>query len=144
MEAQTPAEGILLHRSFGDAKSYEVQCECGCGEHTHHVWIEADDSGVSVQTFVELKTDWWTENVEKRYDIDNDMLQWYDWFWKGLWNSLCTRLRLTKDIWLKGYVKYEGTICMSRQQALNYSEVLKSAVVDVEEFRKNKCLPETK
>ena len=137
MEAQTPAEGILLHRSFGDAKSYNVQCECGCGEHTHHVWIEADDSGVSVQTFVELKTNWWTENVEKRYDIDNDMLQWYDWFWKGVWNSLCTRVRLTKDIWLRGYVKYEATICMSRQQALNYSEVLKSAVVDVEEFRKN-------
>ena len=137
MEAQTPAEGILLHRAYGDAKSYEVQCECGCGEHTHHVWIEADDSGVSVQTFVELKTDWWTENVEKRYDIDNDMLQWYDWFWKGVWNSLCTRVRLTKDIWLHGYVKYEATICMSLQQALNYSEVLKSAVADVEEFRKN-------
>ena len=137
MEAQTPAEGILLHRSFGDAKSYEVQCECGCGEHTHHVWVEADDSGVSVQTFVELKTDWWTENVEKRYDIDNDMLQWYDWFWKGVWNSLCTRVRLTKDIWLHGYVKYEATICMGRQQALNYSEVLKSAVADVDEFRKN-------
>ena len=137
MEAQTPAEGILLHRAYGDAKSYEVQCECGCGEHTHHVWVEADDSGVSVQTFVELKTDWWTENVEKRYDIDNDMLQWYDWFWKGVWNSLCTRVRLTKDIWLHGYVKYEATICMGRQQALNYSEVLKSAVADVEEFRKN-------
>jgi hypothetical protein len=135
MKAQEPAEGILIRRSFGDAKSYAVECECGCGEHTHHVWVEADDCGVTVQTFIELKTDWWTENVEKRYDIDNKALQEFDWFWKGLWNSFCTRLRLTSDIWLHGYAKYEGTICMSKQQALNYSETLKKAVKDVEEFR---------
>lgn len=135
MKAQEPAEGILLRKDWGDAKSYAVECECGCGEHTHHVWVEADDCGVTVQTFIELKTDWWTENVEKRYDIDNKALQEFDWFWKGLWNSFCTRLRLTSDIWLHGYAKYEGTICMSKQQALNYSETLKKAVKDVEEFR---------
>lgn len=137
MNPQTPAEGILLRKDFGDSKSYEVSCECGCGEHTHHVWVEADECGVSVNTYVELKTDWWTEAVEKRYDIDNEVLQEFDWFWKGLWNSLCTRVRLTKDIWLHGYAKYEGTLCMSKQQATNYAETLKQAVVDVEKFRKN-------
>ena len=136
MEAQIPAEGIMLHRSYGDAKTYVVQCECGCEGHTHHVWVEADDSGVSVQTFVELKTDWWTENVEKRYDIDNEALQEFDWFWKGVWNSLCTRVRLTKDIWLHGYVKYEATLIMSKQQATNYGHTLLSAVEDVEAFRR--------
>ncbi len=135
MEAQTPAEGILLRKSFGDSKSYEVSCECGCGEHTHHVWVEADDFEVSVQTFVEMKTNWWTESVEKRYDIDNEVLQEFDWFWKGLWNSMCTRVRLTKDIWLHGYAKYEGTLCMSKQQATNYGHTLLTAVADVEKFR---------
>jgi hypothetical protein len=137
MEAQTPAEGILLRKSYGDAKSYVVECECGCGEHAHHVWVEADESGVTVQTFVELKTDWWSENVEKRYDIDNNLAQWYDWFWKDIWNGLVTRLRLTRDIWFHGYVKYEATLIMNQQQTLNYAETLKSAMADVEEFRKN-------
>ena len=136
MEAQIPAEGIMLHRSYGDAKTYVVQCECGCEGHTHHVWVEADDSGVSVQTFVELKTDWWTENVEKRYDIDNNLAQWYDWFWKDIWNGLVTRLRLTRDIWFHGYVKYEATLIMSKQQATNYGHTLLSAVEDVEAFRR--------
>ena len=136
MEAQIPAEGIMLHRSYGDAKTYVVQCECGCEGHTHHVWVEADDSVVSVQTFVELKTDWWTENVEKRYDIDNNLAQWYDWFWKDIWNGLVTRLRLTRDIWFHGYVKYEATLIMSKQQATNYGHTLLSAVEDVEAFRR--------
>ena len=137
IEAQTPAEGILLRKDFGDTKSYVVECECGCGEHAHHVWVEADEGGVTVQTFVELKTDWWTETVEKRYDIDNNLAQWYDWFWKDIWNGLITRLRLTRDIWFHGYVKYEATLIMNQQQTLNYAETLKSAMADVEEFRKN-------
>jgi hypothetical protein len=136
MNPQTPAEGILLRKDWGDAKSYVVECECGCEQHTHHVWVEADEGGVSVRTYVELKTDFWTQAVEPKYDIDNDMLQWYNWFWTGLWNSLCTRLRLTKEIWFNGYAKYEGTICMSRQQATNYAETLINAVADVTEFRK--------
>ena len=136
MKAQTPAEGILLHRDYGDMKFYTVTCECGCDEHSHQICVEADEGGVSVQTFVELKTDFWTQAVEPKYDIDNDMLQWYNWFWTGLWNSLCTRLRLTKEIWFNGYAKYEGTICMNRQQATNYAETLINAVADVTEFRK--------
>ena len=83
-----------------------------------------------------LTTNFWKENVEPNYHIDNDLAQWYNWFWTGIWNGLCTRFRLTKEIWFNGDVKYESTMCMSRQQALNYAEVLTSAVKDVEEFRK--------
>ena len=36
----------------------------------------------------------------------------------------------------KGYVEYEGTVIMTQQQAVNYAETLKSAVTDVEKFRK--------
>jgi len=138
MKAQTPAEGILLHRDYGDMKFYTVTCDCGCDKHSHQICVEADDSGVTVQTYTTQKTDWWTEGIGKRYDINNKIFQWYDWFWKDCWNSLCTRLRLTRDIWFKGYVKYEATLIMTEQQALNYAETLKRAVDDVKEFRKNK------
>jgi hypothetical protein len=38
----------------------------------------------------------------------------------------------------KGYIEYEASIIMSQQQALNYADTLKSAVKDVETFRKQK------
>jgi hypothetical protein len=92
--------------------------------------------GVNVNTYATVKTDYWTDSVKKRYDIDNPWLQEWDWFWKDLINGFLTRLRLTWDIWIKGYVRAETTALMSEQQALNYAETLKSAISDVKEFRK--------
>jgi len=79
----------------------------------------------------------WTESIKPRYDIEIPILQSFDWFWKSIWNGLATRLRLTRDIWLHGYVKYEASLIMTEQQALNYSDTLLKSVEDVKEFRKN-------
>ena len=136
MNPQIPAEGILLRRDYGDAKSYRIDCECGDEQHTHHVWIEADDSGVVVKAFVTETTNYWSESVAKRYDIDNETFQQYDWVWKDFINGLVRRLKLTWSVWIKGRVEYESTLCMSKQQALNYAAVLNKSVSDVEEFRK--------
>lgn len=135
MNAQLPAEGILLNKDFGTAKSYTVYCTCGCGIE-QNLWVEAEeDFGITIHTYTIEKTDYWTEAVPKRYDISNDWIQEFDWFWKDLWNGLCKRLRLTKNIWVDGYVKYESTMILTKQQALNYSEILKQAIEDVEQFR---------
>lgn len=109
MNAQIPAEGILSQRDYGDAKTYKVMCDCQCDDCTHTVWIEAEDIGVTVTTFTKQKTNWWSKTR-----------------WAAMWTLLT-----------KGYIEYEASIIMSRQQAVNYAETLKSAIVDVEEFRKN-------
>ena len=108
MKAQTPAEGILLRKDWGDAKSYTVTCECGGSDCAHNVWVEADDSGVTVNTYTEQKTNFWSMNR-----------------WQLIWRLLTT-----------GYVKYEASIIMSEQQAVNYADTLKSAVKDVKTFKK--------
>jgi hypothetical protein len=135
MKPQTPAEGILKTNDYGDSKWYQVVCGCGQPDHTVTVEVEADDSGVSVNTYATVKTDYWTESVKKRYDIDSPWLQEWDWFWKDLVNGFFTRLRLTWDIWIKGYVRAETTTLMSEQQAINYAHTLTSAVKDVKLFR---------
>ena len=135
MKAQTPAEGILVQHDFGDSKWYQINCECGNDDHLITVEVEADECGISVHTHTTQKTNYWTEHIEKRYDIDSPWLQEFDWFWKDLWNGLVTRLQLTKNVWWDGYVKYESTTTMSEQQALNYAETLKSAIKDVTAFR---------
>ena len=136
IKAQTPAEGILKTNDFGDSKWYQVVCGCGQPDHTLTVEVEADECGVNVNTYATVKTDYWSESVKKRYDIDNPYLQELDWALKDIWNGLVTRLKLTWTVWTKGYIKAETTVTMSEQQALNYAETLKSAIKDVKDFKK--------
>jgi hypothetical protein len=107
MKAQTPAEGIMLYKDWGPSKMYKIMCDCGSDECSHTVDIEADDSGIVVTTYTTQKTKWWSMN---RFQI--------------IWTLLT-----------KGYIEYQASIYMSRQQALNYAETLKSAIADVEKFR---------
>mgnify|MGYP003340471989 FL=1 len=110
MTAQLPAEGILLHKDFGDAKYYVVSCDCCSTDCAHQVCVEADETGVSVTTYTTQKTNWWSRNR-----------------WQILWELLT-----------RGYVKYEASIIMTEQQALNYARVLESSSVDVAAFRKQR------
>jgi hypothetical protein len=137
MKAQTPATGILKTHDWGNSKWYHVVCGCGQPDHSIDFEVESADTGVSVNTYVKVKTDYWSEVVKKSYSIDNPVLQAFDWFWKDVVNGFLTRLKLTWKIWIHGYVVAETTILMSRQQALNYAETLKTAVADVEEFEKS-------
>jgi hypothetical protein len=136
MKAQTPAEGILKTNDYGDSKWYHVVCGCGQPDHSVTVEVEADECGINVNTYATVKTDYWSESVKKRYDIDSPYLQELDWAIKDIWNSFVNRLKLTYSIWINGYVKAETTVTMSEQQALNYAETLKSAIKDVETFKK--------
>lgn len=136
MKAQTPAEGILMRGNYGDSKFYQVVCGCGQEYHDHNVEVEAAETGVNVNIYATAKTDYWTEVVRKRYDIDNTWQQEFDWFWKDLVNGIWTRLKVTWEVWTTGAVRVETTIAMSEQQALNYAETLKSAAKDVQDFRK--------
>jgi hypothetical protein len=138
MKAQTPAEGILKKNDWGDCKVYEIVCDCGQANHNHNSFVEADETGVSVQTFISVKSDYWSETIKPRYDIDSIWLQEIDWAVKGIVNSFINRVKLTWTLWTKGYVECETTLCMTKQQALNYAETLKSAIKDVEEFTKER------
>ena len=136
MKNETPALGIMRTSDFGDSKFYKVVCGCGQPDHDIDFEVEAAETGVNVNTYITAKTDYWTETVKKRYDIDSIWLQEFDWFWKNLVNGVITRLKLTWTVWTQGYVKTETTIAMSEQQALNYAETLKSAIQDVKNFQK--------
>ena len=109
MQAQKPAEGILKRNDWGDTKTYSVTCDCGCNDHTHNVWVEADNTGVTVNTYTMQKTNFWSMTR-----------------WQHMWKLLTT-----------GYVELESSNIMSAQQALNYAETLKSAVKDVGIFQKS-------
>jgi len=108
MTPELPAQGILKRNDWGDAMTYQVVCECGDSNHDHNVWIEAEDHNITVTTYTQQKSKWWSMNR-----------------WQTMW-ILLTR----------GYVEYEASIIMTQQQAINYAETLKKAVEDVETFKK--------
>ncbi len=136
MKSEKPAQGIMMTGDYGNSKFYKVVCGCGQPDHDLDFEVEAEDTGVNINTFVTAKTDYWTESIKKRYDINNPYLQELDWALKDIWNGLVTRLKLTWTVWTKGYVRCETTITMSEQQALNYADTIKSAIQDVKDFKK--------
>jgi hypothetical protein len=137
LKPEIAIEGIMKTGEYGDAKFYKVSCQCGFPDHDIDFMVEADETGVNVNTHVTVKTDYWSESVKKRYDIDNPYLQELDWTVKDIWNGFVTRLKLTWRVWTKGYIETESTIAMTEQQALNYAETLKSAIKDVQNFKKS-------
>lgn len=114
MTPETPAQGILKINEWGNSKMYHVACDCGNDDCAHTIDIEASDCSVDVTIYATLKTNYWS------------------------WNGLFARLRLTWDLWIHGHARYQSTIVMREQVALNYAEMLKSAVADVKAFREER------
>jgi hypothetical protein len=110
MKTQTPAEGILKRNDWGDSKLYHVVCDCGSDDHTHNLWVEAEDIGVTVTIYATIKTPWWSTNR-----------------FKQIWSLLT-----------KGYLQYETVLTMNEQTAFNYSETLKTAIKDVKQFKEER------
>ena len=110
LKPQTPAEGILKKNDWGDAKMYHVVCDCGQPDHEHSLWVEADETGISVTIYATVKSPWWSMNR-----------------FKQIWSLIS-----------KGYLKHETVLTMNQQSAINYAETLKSAVKDVSAFKQPK------
>ncbi len=138
MKAQTPAEGILKRSDFGNSMYYQVVCNCGQEYHDHNVEVEASETGVNVHVYVTIKSDYWSDTWQKRYDIENNLAQEADWFWKDLVNGFIRKVKVTWQLWTTGAVTTETTIAMTEQQALNYAEILKTAIKDVKTFKENR------
>jgi hypothetical protein len=135
LKTQEPAEGILKRNDFGDSKYYQVVCGCGQEYHDHNLEVEADQTGINVNLYITVKTNYWSELIEKRYDIDSPWLQELDWFAKDLINGLWTRLKVTWELWTTGAVTAQSTIAMSEQQAYNYAKTLENSIQDVKNFK---------
>ena len=108
MQPQTPAQGILLQRDRGSAKTFHVECECTDPYHAHTVDVSIDDGTISVEVWTTAETPVW--NISR---------------WKLIWQLLT-----------KGNIKYNVALILNEQQALNYATALTKAIEDVKEFKR--------
>lgn len=137
MNAEVPATGIMKNSDYGNFKTFTVSCVCQSPDHNHQLVVEADEIGINVTIFTNATTDYWSESIKQNYEIENEWVSKVDGVWKTLWNGLLRRIKLTKDIWATGYAKHEACIILTTQQALNYAEVLKQSIQEIENFQKN-------
>ena len=107
MKVEKPAQGVLLLHDWGHSKMYKAVCECTSDDCTHTIDVEADDHDVTVTIYTTQRTNFWSKHR-----------------WQHLWKLL-----------IKGYTEFEASIVLKKQVALNYANVLQSAVKDVEELK---------
>lgn len=130
MKAQTPANGILALADNMGYKHYKVTCECSSDGHQHDIFVEADKHRTVVVTIYSKQTTSYQQKFSMSYQENSILL-----FFKEFINNLFNKIRLTKDIWCKGYIEYESDIILNKQQALNYATALKNAVSDLEKIK---------
>lgn len=110
IKPQKPAEGISLEKDFGDAKVFNVECDCTSDDHAVKMWIE----------------------VQRDRDIPDVEVSFYVTTWTPLWEGFGARLRAVYDILFKGVNKQEHHILLNKQSALNFSYAILNTVKEME------------
>jgi hypothetical protein len=111
MKAQTPAQGISIDKDFGNAKVFNVECDCSADDHAVKMWIE----------------------VQRDPDIPDVEVSFYVTTWTPLWKGWPQKLKAVYDILVNGVHKQEHHILLNKQSALNFAEAIKDTVKELEE-----------
>lgn len=110
MKTQVPAQGISLDRDFGDAKIFNIECDCTDDRHSVKMWIElngdSDTKDVEMIFYVNTTTPFWTEGFSRI---------------KAAWNIL-----------FKGYREDHHTLILNKQAALNVASTINTVVKELE------------
>jgi hypothetical protein len=108
---QRPAQGISLDKDFGDAKVFNVECDCSSDDHAVKMWIE----------------------VQRDQDIPDVEVSFYVTTWtKNFWNNWPARICAVYDILFKGVHKQEHHMLLNKQSALNFAEAIKDTIDELD------------
>lgn len=136
---QPPAMGILKSYDYGDLIAYHVPCSCMNDDDAIDMTIEIDEGGeITVSTDIKPKSAYWRNLIRSNSTCANSLLWNIDTWCRYFINGLYHRLNITYDVWVNGYVQYYHNIIMNKQQAFNYAETIKQAIIDVQRFKELK------
>lgn len=124
---QKPAKGIYINKEYPGWKWYSIPCDCGC-EKTVDFSVEVDEYSITASLSGITKTAHW----HQRLHIDGSE-SYFVWRAKEIVNDWYNRLDICWNALVHGYMSTSTDIMLTRQQALNVSDTLKTAI---EEFEK--------
>ena len=134
---QEPAEGIALVHKGSEFQTYRVECSCGSDDDAIMFEVEGSEwQDISVTHYTTQKTPWWQDPFKKNksYNIKNEFLFNLVYYTTGFLNALSHRLKVTWSVWAKGYVEYQSTTILTKQQALNYASTLQQAIKELDQY----------
>lgn len=114
MKAQTPAQGISIANDFGDAKVFNVECDCTSDDHAVKMWIE----------------------VQRDKDIPDVEISFYVTTWTPFWNESWSRFKAAYEVMFKGVHKQEHHMILNKQSAINFAHAILSTVDELEAANK--------
>lgn len=135
LSAQIPAEGIMKTHQFDNSVFYHINCDCSNYDDRIEMVVEYDKEfdEILVEFYSTQKTDWWKKLAKwDVYKIENSWLFSIVYFIQSFINGFYHRLKLTKNIWIDGYLKYESTTILNKQSALNMVEAIKNSIEELE------------
>jgi hypothetical protein len=113
MEAQPPAQGIMLDRDYGGSKSYTIACDCTDPDHSVDMWIELegdkDCRDVTMTFFVNTTTPFWKEGF--------------------------SRIKAAWTILVHGYREDHHSLILNKQAALNVANTITTVITELEEAK---------
>jgi len=121
---QKPAEGISLVKTYGDFRWYRVSCDCGCDKEISFS-IEIDDCSITANMSSTTKTKYWYQ----RWRVEGNE-PWLLYVGKQFCNDWYNRLEVVWKVLVHGYIETSADVILSRQQCLNFSELLKTSIAD--------------
>lgn len=110
MKAQKPAQGISIEKDWGDAKVFNVECDCSSDDHAVKMWIE----------------------VQRDPDIPDVEVSFYVTTWTPVWSGWNQRLKAVYEILFKGVHRQEHHMLLNKQSAINFAEAIKNTVKELE------------
>jgi len=110
MKAQTPAQGISIDNDWGDAKTFNVECDCTSDDHAVKMWIE----------------------VQRDKDIPEVEVSFYVTTWTPFWNESWSRFKAAYEVLFKGVHKQEHHMILNKQSAINFAHAILSTVDELE------------
>lgn len=111
MTPQKPAQGISIANDWGDARAFNVECDCTSDDHAVKMWIE----------------------VQRDRDIPDVEVSFYVTTWtREFWKDWPARLRAVYDIIFKGVHKQEHHMLLNKQSAINFAHTIIDTVKELD------------
>ena len=120
---------------YDTIQSYYIACGCGSDEDHVDMIIEYNKalSDVTITMETTQKTDWWKSlDLWEVYDFDNEWIATIANSLLSLCKGIHHRLKITKDVWFNGYVKYYSFTMLNKQQLVNLIGILTRVVEKID------------
>lgn len=110
MKAQEPAEGISKGKSWADAHTYKVECDCGDPDHALHTWVELQGDS----------------------DVKDVSVSFYVKTWIPVWDKKFSRIRAAFSVLFGGTLEREHHVILNKQVATNFLAALDKSIKDLD------------